>query len=109
MIGDLVEPGSSSQITSSFAICFLERNVSLSTVGTAFRARALVSIQLVSNLQRSLRDPYLLLQRASMAPRIEKSNLSKMANTTSAILAPAIAPWEDGCQDLKKRLSPPVK
>lgn len=23
--------------------------------------------------------------------------------------APAIAPWEEGCKDLKKRLSPPVK
>ena len=54
-------------------------------------------------------DPYLLLQRISMAPRMEKRNLSEMANTMSAILAPAIAPLEDGRQDLKNRLSPPVK
>jgi hypothetical protein len=44
-----------------------------------------------------------------MTPRVAYSSLSKIANTRSAILAPAIAAWEDGCHDLKYRWSPPLK
>ena len=44
-----------------------------------------------------------------MTPRVACSSLSKIANTRSAILAPAIAAREDGCHDLKYRWSPPLK
>jgi hypothetical protein len=44
-----------------------------------------------------------------MAPRTAWRNLSDIANIRSAILAPAIAPREDGCNDLKNRWSPPAK
>jgi hypothetical protein len=35
-------------------------------------------------------------------------NLSNRANMTRQIHAPAIAPFDEGCTDLKNRLSPPV-
>lgn len=51
---------------------------------------------------------YLDAQYASNRPRRPFTNRSSMARKKIAIEAPAIAPDDDGAQDLNKMLSPPV-
>lgn len=82
----------------------------LSEVDDAMVARALSTNDgLVSRHAQAEWGTHCCLQRASRTLRVLFIHLSKVANKTRPMQAPAKALFDEGCQASKSRLSPLVK